>query len=198
MSARILAIFVCAAAFGFHYEAANARHGDDDGTVECHSDNYQYNECHTPFRSAALVRQLSDSDCIENKSWGFNQETGYVWVSAGCAGRFGEGSYADQGAYDRDDRRHRHRHDDDDNDNDDRRTDSGYDYDPTDGGGSALICESRGGDRERCPLPRGVREVHIDDQLSQTVCRRGENWDYDDREVWVSDGCRARFRYWTR
>jgi len=256
MSARLAIVCAFSFAFGLHSLCAAARH-DDAGVVECHSENYQYNECQTPFRSAELIEQLSGSACIENKSWGFNPQTGFVWVSAGCAARFGEGTYVERGVYEDRSGSHHRRYDRGEDSAecssqgyrftrcgipwrgarlveqlsdsecienqswgvdgeglwvdqgcsarfvearayDDRRAPSGYDYDPAHGGGATLICESRGGDRDRCPLPRGVAEVHIDEQLSQTPCRRGENWDYDDRELWVKDGCRARFRYWMR
>lgn len=38
---------------------------------------------------------------------------------------------------------------------------------------------------------RGVELVR---QLSRTNCRRGENWGYGRRGVWVDDGCRGLFR----
>jgi len=260
MSARCLLLVV---AFLLGPLVAQAR---ESGAIECRSNDFKYTECRTPFRSAGLVRQLSKTACVQEQTWGFNQQTGYVWVSGGCAGEFAEGALVDRGVYDdRDAARPRHRDDDrrgrdemecsssgykftrcgnrwrsarlvqqlsdsrcienqswgvdgeglwvdqgcsgrfaEDDDrgyddrNDDRRSysGSGYDHDPADSGGSTVTCESQGGDRERCQLPRGAREVHIDEQLSQAPCRRGENWDYDDRSVWVSDGCRARFRVW--
>ncbi|HEY0232800.1 MAG TPA: DUF3011 domain-containing protein [Dokdonella sp.] len=256
MSARCLLLvvallFVCPL-------AAQAR---ETGAIECRSNDFKYTECHTPFRSAGLVRQLSKTACIQEQTWGFNQQTGFVWVSDGCAGEFAEGALVDRGVYDdrdappprhQDDRNRRGnvmecsssgykftrcgnrwrsarllkqlsdsactenqswgvdgeglwvdqgcsgRFAEDEDGYDDRRSysGSGYDHDAADGGGSTVTCESQGGDRERCGLPRGTREVHIDEQLSQAPCRRGENWDYDDRSIWVSDGCRARFRVW--
>lgn len=243
---------IAALLFGFA-TGAQAR----GGTVECRSVDRQYNECKTSFRSAALIEQTSHTDCVENQSWGFNQQTGYVWVSGGCSGTFGEATYVERGVYDDRDSRSRDyretrrgreiecssngykftrcggnwrsarlvqqlsdsrcienqswgvdgeglwvdqgcsgRFAEDGGRYDDRHTSSGYDYNPADGGGSTIVCESRDSDHQRCGLPRGVREVHIDEQLSQTPCRRGENWDYDDREIWVSAGCRARFRVW--
>jgi hypothetical protein len=231
----------------------------DAGTVECHSSDYKYLECPTSFRGAELVRQTSDTACVRNKTWGFNDQTGSVWVSGGCAGEFGEAAYVDQGAYDDGgrDRGRRDRDRDDAGDSDDsigcassghrfQRCDApwraarlvrqlsdsdcvenlswGVDGeglwvdqgcagrfaevrggghhqrrdDRDDGGRSdsaSFTCESHGGDRERCALPRGVREgdINVDEQLSQTPCRRGEIWDYDGRELWISGGCRARF-----
>jgi hypothetical protein len=254
MSARRFAFVVVALAAAILLPMpAQARH--QAGTIECRSSDYKYNECRAPFRNAGLVRQLSQTDCVEGSTWGYNDQTGFVWVSGGCAGEFGEASYVDRGVYGGEQDRHRGRRDDADDDSvecassghrfqrcdvdwraarlvrqlsdsscienqswgvdgeglwvdqgckgrfaevrgRERHATSGYDYNAADGGGSTIVCESRGGDRARCGLPRDVREVHIDEQLSQTACRRGENWDYDDREIWVSDGCRARFRVW--
>lgn len=61
---------------------------------------------------------------------------------------------------------------------------------------STIVCESHGGNSTRCRVPRGARNVAVDDQLSSTKCRRGDNWDFDGRDIWVAGGCRARFRYW--
>ncbi|MET0225455.1 MAG: DUF3011 domain-containing protein [Dokdonella sp.] len=256
MSARCLLLAAALLVFPL------AAHARDLGAIECRSNDYKYTECHTPFRSAGLVKQLSKTACVQEQTWGFNQQTGYLWVSGGCAGEFAEGALVDRGVYDDRDappRRHRDsdrrrdgdemecsskgyaftrcgnrwrsarlleqlsdsrcienqswgvdgeglwvdqgcsgRFADDGRGYDDRRSysGSGYDHDPADGGGSTVTCESQGGDRERCGLPRGTHEVHIDEQLSQAPCRRGESWDYDDRSIWVSDGCRARFRVW--
>jgi hypothetical protein len=35
--------------------------------------------------------------------------------------------------------------------------------------------------------------VRIARQLSDTQCRRGQNWGHDRRGVWVDDGCAAEF-----
>lgn len=60
--------------------------------IGCSSSSYRYTECKTSFRQPQLVRQISKSPCIVNRSWGFNRQTGRIWVSAGCAGVFGEAS----------------------------------------------------------------------------------------------------------
>ncbi len=66
-----------------------------DVTVECHSRNYQYDECHAAkLKKPQLVHQISSSACILNNSWGFNPKTRYIWVANGCAGVF-----ADVGGY---------------------------------------------------------------------------------------------------
>jgi hypothetical protein len=58
--------------------------------VQCSSKQYKYAECAAPFRQPHLVRQISSSPCVVNRSWGFNRTTGRIWVSAGCSAVFGE------------------------------------------------------------------------------------------------------------
>ena len=40
--------------------------------------------------------------------------------------------------------------------------------------------------------------VQLVEQLSQTPCVKHQNWDVEDRGVWVSDGCRGRFELVSR
>lgn len=64
-------------------------------TVRCESKHFQYNECYAKsFSKPQLIHQISQSSCILNRSWGFNPNSGYLWVSQGCAGVF-----ADQNGY---------------------------------------------------------------------------------------------------
>ena len=53
----------------------------------CESDRGGYRECGVPGGGqAVLVRQLSESACIEGRSWG--SRNGGVWVQYGCRGEF--------------------------------------------------------------------------------------------------------------
>lgn len=62
-----------------------------DSSVECASENYQYNECHVGHLDApAMLQQSSHSACTWYKSWGYDAQTGYMWVGSGCAGTFGD------------------------------------------------------------------------------------------------------------
>ncbi|MHA3841740.1 DUF3011 domain-containing protein [Sphingomonas aestuarii] len=64
-------------------------------TVECQSRSYKYEECWAgSLRSPQLVHQISSSACIVNRSWGYNRNSGYIWVANGCSGVF-----ADVGGY---------------------------------------------------------------------------------------------------
>jgi hypothetical protein len=56
--------------------------------IVCSSQDNRYNECASPFSGRAiLTEQISDSVCIENKTWG--QKAGLIWVNRGCRARFG-------------------------------------------------------------------------------------------------------------
>ncbi|MGB3394086.1 MAG: DUF3011 domain-containing protein [Stenotrophomonas sp.] len=57
-------------------------------TLRCESNDNRQRVCHSNWRRAVLVRQLSKSQCIEGRSWG--SSNGAVWVSNGCRAEFGE------------------------------------------------------------------------------------------------------------
>lgn len=60
-------------------------------TIECHSRNYQYDECWAgPLDQPQLIHQISSSSCILNRTWGYNPKSGYIWVAQGCSGVFAD------------------------------------------------------------------------------------------------------------
>ena len=56
-----------------------------------------------------------------------------------------------------------------------------------------IRCESRNGRYRFCPADTDNR-VRIERQFSNTRCDLWRNWGYDNRGVWVDDGCRAEFK----
>lgn len=57
---------------------------------------------------------------------------------------------------------------------------------------NSVTCESNDGHERFCPADtRGG--VILSSQLSKATCRQGVSWGYDDRGIWTSNGCRARF-----
>src|SRR5690606_7012642 len=57
-----------------------------------------------------------------------------------------------------------------------------------------ILCESEDFRRETCRLPAGrVIDVDLVRQVSSADCDEGETWDYNNRTLWVSNGCRAYF-----
>lgn len=58
-------------------------------------------------------------------------------------------------------------------------------------------CESSGNSYQSCRLDQGAGYVTLDRQRSKGSCQQGRTWDYDRRQIWVDDGCRASFRVHT-
>jgi len=85
--------------------AASAR------TIHCASRNYEYEFCRVDTRGGVrLVRQISDSDCRQGRSWDYDRNG--IWVDNGCEARFqvGRGS----GGSKNNDNRNKNDDDDDD------------------------------------------------------------------------------------
>jgi len=87
--------YVLAAAIGVCTVQVTTEDASAQSTVECRSRNYQYDECFAgPLKQPQLIHQVSSSSCILNRTWGYNPNSGYIWVAQGCAGVF-----ADVGGY---------------------------------------------------------------------------------------------------
>lgn len=64
---------------------------------------------------------------------------------------------------------------------------------PGTGEADTLTCESENNHYNHCYADtRGG--VTLQTQLSHTSCYQGNSWGYDNKGVWVSNGCRAVFR----
>jgi hypothetical protein len=163
---------------------AQARH---DETVECRSRGYDYTECGASFRRPQLVQQLSDSECVENRSWGV-KTNGVIWVSAGCGAVFAEG-----------DDRYSNRDRDEGNREDDRDRNDNYadPHDRRDGRhhrerpSEVIECRSRGYAFTRCDV--NWNSARLIEQLSDSGCTEGESWGLDEDGLWVDKGCAGRF-----
>ena len=62
---------------------------DTDITLSCRSEDYRYRFCSVDIGRGGgvrIVRQLSETACIEGRTWGANRAG--IWVSGGCAGVF--------------------------------------------------------------------------------------------------------------
>jgi DUF3011 family protein len=59
----------------------------------------------------------------------------------------------------------------------------------------SVSCASNDGRRHECPANLRGYTVRDVDQQSRTECVVGRNWGYDDRGVWVDEGCRATFLF---
>lgn len=72
------------------YPAQSANGGGYARRLQCESRNYGYQRCDAPTQNrVTLVRQLGGGQCIQNRTWGFDQ--GAVWVTQGCRAEFAVG-----------------------------------------------------------------------------------------------------------
>jgi hypothetical protein len=56
-----------------------------------------------------------------------------------------------------------------------------------------LVCASKNGRPARCRTDFPIRRAELDKRYSGSPCTYGRTWGFDRDEVWVTDGCRARF-----
>jgi hypothetical protein len=62
-------------------------------SVTCSSRDMRRSQCswNRDYGRPQLQRQLSNSPCRENQTWGYEASLGFIWVNAGCSGRFDAG-----------------------------------------------------------------------------------------------------------
>lgn len=148
--------------------AATPAHAQDRGwndgrTIRCESTDRRQRTCDTGWRRAVLVRQLSDSRCVEGRSWG--SRDGRVWVDDGCRGEFAEARGWGPGPGPGPGR------------------DSRY----------SVTCSSTDNRQRRCDWDPRQGRPFIVRQLSDSRCEEGRTWGWRGDMIWVDDGCRARF-----
>jgi hypothetical protein len=171
-----------------------------DETVECRSKGFDYTECAARFRRPQLVQQLSNSECVENRSWGV-KTNGVIWVSAGCAAVFADGGdqYSNRDSDDngndngnREDARPRDDNYPESQDRrDDRRHEQRDDRRHRERPSELVECRSHGYAFTRCDA--NWNSAHLIEQLSESGCVEGESWGLDDEGLWVDKGCAGRF-----
>jgi hypothetical protein len=79
----------CRAEFETGYSEVNWAGGNR--TVVCESRDGQYSRCRVwTYGEVRLTRQLSNTRCVRNSTWGYDQNG--IWVNAGCRAEFSVGS----------------------------------------------------------------------------------------------------------
>ncbi len=145
-------------------------YGQADGyAVRCESDEGRQRECRANVATRlTLVRQLSESACVEGQSWG-SDNPGRVWVRYGCRGEFAP-AQGWSGAQ------------------------SGGAYGYGGGSGSGVVCESVERRYNACAWDPRWGRPYLAEQMSSDACQEGRSWGFDGRgQVWVDRGCRGRF-----
>ncbi len=146
------------------YGDYNDRHND---RIECRSSNYRFTRCGADWRRADLVRQLSETRCIEGQTWGVDRRG--LWVDRGCAGIFVERGRGGR--------------------------DGGWNPGPDWDRDIRLTCQSDDYRYRMCSVDTGRgSDVRIVRQLSDTACIEGRTWGWNRAGIWVSGGCAAVFR----
>jgi hypothetical protein len=136
----------------------------------CASDDGRRHYCTADTRGGVrMVRQRSDSACIQGRTWGYDRRG--VWVDRGCRADF-----ATSDRYSGRDR------------------DRGRDYGRGGGGRDVqtFYCESGDMKRHWCSEGQNGR-VRLVRQRSDAACIQGRTWGQDRGGVWVDRGCRADF-----
>jgi hypothetical protein len=140
-------------------------------TITCSSEIGKRQLCAADTRNGVrLIKQRSDSPCIEGRTWGFNQNG--IWVDRGCRADFalgrGGGPYPG------------------------RPPMTPSPRPPAQPVIQTITCSSENGKRNWCPNPTNG-EVRLIKQRSGSPCRRGDTWGTQPGSVWVDRGCRADF-----
>jgi hypothetical protein len=167
-----LAASVC----GLALASGQARADDDSWTPEksvaCSSNDGRRAECPSDLRGYVVrdVDQSSRTECVVGRNWGYTDRG--VWVDDGCRATF---------MFDK-------------SRGGDHPRSWGYrepDYNAS--GEQRVKCESRDGRRNECDVDlRGYRIADVR-EMSRADCDIGRNFGYDDKGVWVDEGCRAEF-----
>lgn len=153
-------------------EPQRGDYGSRHDRIACESENYRFTRCNADWRDAEIVRQTSESRCIEGRTWGVDRRG--LWVDRGCGGIFVErgrghhgGGYHDGGW----------------------RPGPGWDRD------FRLTCSSDDYRYRMCQIDIGRGgDVRIVRQLSDSACIEGRSWGYNRAGIWVSGGCSAVFQ----
>ena len=78
--------------FLFTLVAAASAHAQT--TIRCESDRYRYRYCRiTTYNRVGLLRELSDAQCLEGRTWGYDYRG--IWVDRGCRAEFSVGTRRD-------------------------------------------------------------------------------------------------------
>ena len=147
-------------------------HWTPEKSVACSSDDGRRAECAADLRGYVVrdVDQSSRTECVVGRNWGYNDRG--VWVDDGCRATF----MFDKARGGDHPRSYGYR-------------EPGYNS----AGEQRVKCESRDGRRNECDADlRGYRIADVR-EISRADCDIGRNFGYDDRGVWVDEGCRAEF-----
>lgn len=150
---------------------ATSVHGQ---TVTCTStandEEKHYCEADTRY-GAHLGKQTSTVECIEGKTWGWDE--GGIWVDKGCGGEFTLGKAAPTAGESKPEHPPRPA--------------------PTAKKEELVTCGSNDGRRNTCDADLKGATVRLVRQVGGAQCEENMTWGHDDKGIWVDRGCRGDF-----
>ena len=190
----------------------------DKDRVRCESKDNRRETCETKWPGQTeLLRQLSDTRCVQGRTWGASP--GKVWVSGGCRAEFGPQYNGKSIKCESSDGKYRTCGKDLYGNADlirqlsDTACTQGVSWGQRNGsiwvdkgcrgefrvgessGRYSLTCASENGRRSSCAWDGRQGKPALLESLSKSPCVEGRSWGYDKRtgQLWVDEGCRARF-----
>lgn len=156
-------------------------------TIKCSSRKLKRRICSADTSGGVrLKKQHSRSTCEGN--WGFSKNQ--IWVANGCRATFQlfVNGYRNNNGYDNNGyNSNRNNYN---NNGHSNRPGNNNNYGNQQNQVANIICSSRKLKRTTCTIPRGSK-VEFKKQLSKSSCLK--SWGYNQREIWVDNGCRAQF-----
>lgn len=150
--------------------------GNNNGTrtITCESEKGRQQTCSAGMYigRAEVAQRLSDTPCQLGRTWGYSGNN--IWVNQGCRAQFrvyaqGGGGY--------------------------NPNNGGWNGGGNNNGNSTLvICESQDGSRRRCNVGFPIQKAEIAERYSDVRCQKGQTWGVNGQNLWVDQGCRAKFR----
>jgi hypothetical protein len=163
----------------------NGWQGNNNGTrtITCESDNGRRRTCSAGMYigRAEIAQRTSNTPCQLGRTWGYSGNT--IWVDQGCRAEFrvyaqgnGGGGYnPNNGGW-----------------NGNGGNNNGNNG--NNGNSSLMTCESQDGGRHRCYVGFPIQKAEIAERYSDTRCQKGQTWGINGQNLWVDQGCRAKFR----
>jgi hypothetical protein len=162
---------------------------DRDIDVRCVSRDFRYSLCQVDTgrgSEVSLVRQISETRCVEGRNWGWNRAG--IWVDQGCEGVFrvqrrwaggpGQGHGPGHGP----------------GHGGPGHGAGGWQPGPDWDRAIRVHCASIDYRYRMCQVDTGRGgDVRVERQISKTRCVRGQNWGWNRAGVWVDGGCEAVF-----
>jgi hypothetical protein len=142
-------------------------------TVSCTSaeSDAEKHYCEADTRYGAhLVRQTSAAECMEGKTWGWDEQG--IWVNKGCGGDFALGKAEA---------------------NPEAKPAHPPIPEPAAKKEERLSCASSDGRRNYCDADLKGATVKLVRQAGPSQCEENFTWGHDDNGIWVDRGCRGEF-----